>query len=132
MCRYFTEAVLDIFNCDYIIINNTLFEHNTGSGIDQISYRGNSGAVAIGYNNLTSNTFQEIEVSNSIFFNNSANANASFQTSTDIYTNYVYTGRGGALAVYKNAGIPTKLLTMIIRKCVFKKTMHAHMEVDYT
>ena len=83
-----------------------------------MSYRGNSGAVAIGYNNVGSNTSQLIQVYKSTFFNNSANANASFQTSSNTFTDRVHTGRGGALAVYQNS---SRNLSIIISKCNFTK-----------
>ena len=118
ICRYFTEAVLDIFNCHYILLYGTIFEHNTGSGIDQVSYRGNSGAVAIGYNNVGSNTSMLIQVYKSTFFNNSATANASFQTSTELSKTKIYTGRGGALALYQNKSGPNNL-TVNISNCNF-------------
>ena len=60
-----------------VLYLNILFEHNTGSGIDQVSYRGNSGAVAIGYDNVGSNTSMLIQVYMSTFFNNSATTNTS-------------------------------------------------------
>jgi hypothetical protein len=48
---YFTEAALDIFNCQDVLFNHTVIEHNNGTGIDTtVSYRGNSGGVAFGYN----------------------------------------------------------------------------------
>ena len=124
--RYFTEAVLDIFNCHYILIYGTIFEHNTGSGIDQVSYRGNSGAVAIGYNHVGSNTSMLIQVYKSTFFNNSATANTSLQTSTNIHVNRTYTGRGGALAVYQNTIEPNKL-AINISNCDFTQNYaHSH------
>ena len=116
--RYFSEAALDIFNCYYIIINETVFEHNIGSGMDKVEYRGNSGAVAVGYNNVPSNPLMLLQVTNSIFLNNSATATTSFQTSTNLFTNRVYTGRGGALALYQQYLTPNNL-TIIIKNCNF-------------
>ena len=116
--RYFSEAALDIFNCHYIIINETVFEHNIGSGMDKVEYRGNSGAVAVGYNNVPSNPLMLLQVTNSIFLNNSATATTSFQTSTNLVTNRVYTGRGGALALYQQYATPNNL-TIIIKNCNF-------------
>ena len=86
MYRYFTEAALDIFNCQDVLFNHTVIEHNNGTGIDTtVSYRGNSGGVAFGYN-MPENTIKlsTLRVFNSVFRNNRAVAVSSFQTSSQI------------------------------------------------
>ena len=118
LCSYFAESVLDIFNSFYVLINGTIFEHNIASGIDDVSYRGNSGGVAFGYNNIPSNQSMLLQVVSSIFMNNSATATSSFRSSTNLTADKIYTGRGGALAVYKSE-LALNNLTIIIRKCIF-------------
>ena len=94
-----------------------------------MSYRGNSVAVAIGYDNVGSNTSQLIQVYKSTFFNNSATTNTSFQTSTNIHVNRTYTGRGGALSKYNRTQQTGDKISVNV---ISLKTMHAHMEEGYT
>ena len=100
---YFTEAALDIFNCHSVVFSGNVLEHNTGSGRANISFRGNSGAVAIGYNNLSPHfTEPVLNVFNCTFYNNSASANGTHQGTQEIVSKGVFTGRGGGMAIYSN------------------------------
>lgn len=78
-----------------------IFEHNRGSGISTVSFRGNTGGVSFGFNNLPQQ-FESpyIHVSDCIFNNNTAAANSVFLTSSQAFARRVFTGRGGALAVF--------------------------------
>ena len=51
----FAEAALDIFNCHHILFNHSLLQDNSGTGIVNASYRGNTGGVSFGYNTLPVN-----------------------------------------------------------------------------
>ena len=67
---------------------------------------------------IGSNTSMLIQVSKSRFFNNSATANTSFQTSTELNITNIFNGRGGALALYQNKSGPNNL-TVNISNCNF-------------
>jgi hypothetical protein len=126
--RYFTEAALDIFNCQDVLFNHTVIEHNNGTGIDTtVSYRGNSGGVAFGYN-IPENTIKlsRLRVFNSVFRNNTAIAVSSFQTSSQIIADYIFSGRGGSMAVYSNASHHN--IRVHITDCKYRITLQSLME----
>ena len=120
MCRYFSEAALDIFNCQEVFLDNLDVTHNTGTGIVRDSYRGNTGGVAIGINSASVNFSASpvIEISNSIFTNNSALATSRFHTISQTSFDQVFTGRGGALGVFINESFYN--VTSVISNCIFK------------
>ncbi|XP_064397658.1 uncharacterized protein LOC135344383 [Halichondria panicea] len=47
----FTEAVFDLFNCETVQLEHSSFTNNSGTGILFETFRGNTGAVALGYTN---------------------------------------------------------------------------------
>ena len=71
--------------------------------MDITRLRGNSGGVAFGYNMPENITMPTIYISNSVFRNNSAIARKTFRTSSQTMAQLIYSGRGGAMAVYSNA-----------------------------
>ena len=86
----------------------------------QTSYRGNTGGVAFGYNTLPSHFSSPLlDVSNSIFWNNSATAENESLTTNQAYRRQFFTGRGGALAVFSNESYHN--LSVTISDCVFKE-----------
>lgn len=117
MYRYFQEAVLDLFNCVNLTLNGLLVEHNQGTGIVPLPYRGNTGAVAIGYNGLSPNlsATPTVSVSNSVFRNNSALATSRVISISATAFSQVFTGRGGALGVFVNESLHN--MTIAIRNC---------------
>ena len=102
----FREAVLDIFNCAHVTIANSNFSDNSGTGNIFLPFRGNTGAVSIGYNNNESSILainSNILVQNCSFTNNRAYASTeSYVTSNDIIARGIFTGRGGALGLLIN------------------------------
>ena len=117
--RFFTEAVLDVFNCHHVFMNDSLLENNQGSGIVNASYRGNTGGVSFGYNTLPLefNTPQLL-VSHSKFRNNRATATSAFRTSSQAFFAQIFTGRGGALAIFSNES--NHDLNLTISDCLFE------------
>ena len=118
MHRYFSEAALDVFNCKDILFNSTVLEHNRGTGIDTVKYRGNSGGVAFGYNMPENIAKPILRVTNSTFRNNSAIAESTFHTSSQTVLGRIYTGRGGSMAVYSNASHHN--ISVTISNCVYE------------
>ena len=114
LCRYFTEAALDVYNCHHVVLTSVTVEHNRGSGISGISYRGNTGGISFGYNNLPLHfSTPSVYVSDSIFSNNTAAADSVFLTSSQAFARRVFTGRGGALAVFCNESLASLNVTII-------------------
>ena len=125
MHRYFSQAALDIFNCKDILFNSTVLEHNRGTGIDTVKYRGNSGGVAFGYNMPENIAKPILRVTNSTFRNNSAIAESTFHTSSQTVLGRIYTGRGGSMAVYSNASHHN--ISVTISNCVYENNFaHYH------
>ena len=117
--RYFTEAVLDIYNCQSTSLTNSSFVDNTGSGISNSSYRGNTGAVSIGFNNVPDNiSFPNVQVSGCNFTNNSATARSVFRTSSQAFSSQIFSGRGGALGVFINESFYN--ISVVISDCRFE------------
>ena len=118
----FTEAVLDIYNSIHVTIANSNFNNNSGTGNVLLPFRGNSGAVAIGYNRGISTNFvthPNILVKNCSFTNNQANVftTESILTSSMIVTQGVFTGRGGGLGLLINQSFHN--VTALIADCQF-------------
>ena len=117
--RYFTEAVLDIYNCQSTSLTNSSFLDNTGSGISNSSYRGNTGAVAIGFNNVPADiSSPKVRVSGCNFTNNSATENSVFRTSSETFSSQIFSGRGGALGVFINESLHN--ISVVISDCRFE------------
>ena len=120
--RYFTEAVFDIFNCINVDISNCTFEYNRGSGLLFKSNRGNTGCLAIGYNDLNSSIDSvSVEIRNSKFVGNLATTTVDDPRLTDtslinlLGTN-VYRGRGGAIGIF----LHNVNATTLISDCLFQ------------
>ena len=116
----FREAALDIYNSAHITIANSNFSNNSGTGNVLLPFRGNTGAVAIGYNKekSISITNQTILVQNCVFTNNRANISTqSFLTSSNIVARGIFTGRGGGLGLLINESFHN--ITALIADCQF-------------
>lgn len=101
--RKFTEAVFDLFNCRSITISDSTFFDNQGTGISRISFRANTGAVAIGFNNIETDVLNPIiMVQHCNFTSNRATARSAFRTTSNAFFNRVFTGRGGGLGIFVN------------------------------
>ena len=116
----FSEAVLDIYNSVHVTITNSNFSNNSGSGNVLLPFRGNTGAVAIGYNKekSISITNQTILVQNCLFTNNQAKVSIqSFLTSSNIVNRGIFTGRGGGVGLLINESFHN--VTALITDCRF-------------
>ena len=112
----FSEAVLDIHNSVHVVISNSSFSNNVGTGNVFLPFRGNTGAVAVGYFEMKSVTNPTILIENCLFTKNQAKATSSYTTS-DILSGGVFTGRGGALGILINAS--SLNVTGLIKNCEF-------------
>ena len=104
MNRNFTEAVFDIYNCASILVADSTFVDNSGTGISRHSFRANTGTVSIGYNNIPAFNVSKIvtEVSHCTFINNRAMASRNVQSSSSAFSSQIFSGRGGAVGVFYN------------------------------
>ncbi len=99
--RHFSEAVFDIFNCESVNLEQSHFGSNSGTGILFETFRGNTGALSIGYVKYPHFLSQpRVSISNCEFFNNSALASSEFLTTERAVSNRVFTGRGGGLGIF--------------------------------
>ena len=91
---------MDIYNCQNVSLNRIILQDNAGNGRLLESVRGNSGAVAIGYNALPVEFINPtLTVLNSKFSRNRA---LGFLSPERAVTGQVFLGRGGGLALYMN------------------------------
>ena len=121
----FSEAALDIYNSAHVTIANSNFSNNSGTGNVLLPFRGNTGAVAIGYNKDESFIFipnPNILVQNCLFVNNQANVfTESILTSSMIVTQGAFTGRGGGLGLLINESFHN--VTALITNCRFHNNL---------
>lgn len=102
-CRYFSNAVFDIFNSIEVRIDNSSFENNTGLSTVNAPNRGNTGAVAIGYHNINTTVSPRptVSVTNSHFkYNNASVSDSLVATSTRVLTSQSYKGRGAGMGLF--------------------------------
>ena len=115
--RYFAEAVFDIHNSIHVTVFNCSFLHNRGTGVIQEPFRGNTGALSITYNNMSlSASNPNITVTSCNFTNNSALDTVN-RSSDQVFSSYIFTGRGGAMAVFVHENHSN--ITTYVRGCIF-------------
>ena len=117
--RSFSDAVFDIFNSIEVVINDSTFTNNIGQGLVNAPNRGNTGAVAIGYNNTNTTVSQPtVTVTGSTFLDNYANvSNSSLATSTRVLTSRSYKGRGAGMGIF--LGDSSNQISITIEGCSF-------------
>ena len=94
---------MDIYNCANISVVGSTFADNSGTGISRHSFRANTGAVSIGYNNIPA-FFSQISttVIHCTFTNNRATASRIVRSSSSTFYSQIFSGRGGAIGVFYN------------------------------
>lgn len=95
--------MFDIFNSAEVSITNSVFVDNSGTGISRYSFRANTGAVSIGYNNIPT-LFPQVsfEVTQCNFTNNRATALKQVKSTNVAFFSRIFSGRGGAVGVFYN------------------------------
>ena len=111
--RNFSEAVLDIFNCADVTIIESTFIDNSGTGISRHSFRANTGAVSIGYNNAPK-YFPGIiaKVVQCVFISNRATAANKVRSTNAAFFSRIFSGRGGGLGIFYNESYHNISLTI--------------------
>ena len=102
LCRGFTDTVLDIFDVSNVLVDNCTFVNNSNDGGGNASFRGNAGAIAIGYSNDSTyadamDDVYTIVIRNSTFINNTAKTS---RPTDEVLIQKIFSGRGGAVALY--------------------------------
>ena len=111
---------MDIYNCQSTSLTNSSFLDNTGSGISNGSFRGNTGAVAFGFNTLPAGiSFPNVQVRGCNFTNNSATALFRIRNPSQAVSSQIFSGRGGALGVFINESFYN--ISMVISECRFER-----------
>lgn len=95
--RYFFQGALDLYNCHFATVRDSVFEHNgPASIVKKEPYRGHSGGLSLGYYRITVNGGPTALVSNCTFRNNTSDPNsAAVQSTSDLFQRFAFTGRGG-------------------------------------
>ena len=128
-CRGFTASAVDLFNVNIIAMQDCLFE-NCSTNIGKDRFRGNSGAVSIGYyssgeekysldisdpvSSITNCTF----ISNSVILPPDQSATQINQALND----NIYLGRGGGVGIFIQESL-LRNITFIIEDCVFDRNI---------
>ena len=97
--------MFDIYNCASVLVADSTFVNNSGTGISRHSFRANTGAVSIGYNNIPAFNVSQIvtgKVSHCTFINNRAMASRNVRSSSSAFFSQIFSGRGGAIGVFYN------------------------------
>lgn len=134
MYRGFTDAVLDIFNVSNVLVDTCVFENNSNNGSGNDPFRGNAGAIAIGYSNMTSVSEYNIIIKNSMFIDNTALTN---RTTDEVLIQKIFSGRGGAVALYLPTPNSTAVFTSESNCFVNNRAasaggaIYAHLSGDY-
>ena len=99
-------------------ILNSLFEGNNGTGTSEVPFRGNTGAVSIGFYNIVSPKDLRVDVSNTTFVNNSALANGTFRSTSHAFFKGILPGRAGGLGVFIHEDYTN--VTVKVNNCTFQ------------
>lgn len=111
--RGFSEAVFDLYNNRNISITYSTFHDNQGTGISRYAFRGNTGAVAIGFNGVPMNYLEpKVFIFNCNFTRNRATASSLFRSSSGAFFNQAFSGRGGGVGVFFNEDVHNVSVTI--------------------
>lgn len=117
--RNFSEAVLDIYNCENVSLDHICLFNNFGQGLVRESVRGNTGGIAIGYNMLPPQFANPtLTISHCKFIGNEARG---FLSSEEAVMDQVFQGRGGGVGLYMNESQHD--IDIEITDCIFENNM---------
>jgi len=121
--REFKEAVFDIFNCQTVQLVQLLFHSNMGQKVFFEKFRGNTGAVAVGYREYPSYLNEpHVTISHSQFINNKVDLvpeAKNFTSAESVLTNSVFPARGGSLGILINESVAN--VTLNVNDCLFAR-----------
>ena len=118
--RNFIQGALDIYNCISVNVTSCVFEYNGPAAVVKPeTFRGHSGGLSLAYSSLE--VSPEFSVTDCNFTNNTADPSLGIQrTTSQVFRQRVFTGRGGGLVVLVNGVQP---VTGTIKNCVFSDNM---------
>jgi predicted outer membrane repeat protein len=118
--RHFFQGALDLYNCGFIRVTDSVFEHNGPTSIiKQDQYRGHAGGLSIGYNNISVSFGPVAYVSGCVFRNNTSDPTSDLvQTTSQLVQFSRFTGRGGGCAIPIN---PLYSLNATVENCLFEQ-----------
>ena len=119
MYRHFFQGALDLYNCNFIRVTDSVFEHNGPTSIiKQDQHRGHAGGLSIGYDDIPVPPGPVAVVSGCVFLNNTSNATSHvIQTTSDLAQFARFTGRGGGCAILIDSMYP---LNATVVNCLFE------------
>ena len=111
---------MDLFNCDFIRVTDSVLEHNGPTSIiKQDQHRGHAGGLSIGYNNISVSPGPVAYVSGCVFRNNTSDPTSDLvQTTSQLAQFARFTGRGGGCAILIN---PLYSLNATVENCLFEQ-----------
>ena len=110
--RNHEHGALNIFNCPNVTVRHCTFRNNTSTSyFTRKPFQGNSGGLSLGYNmELAPLSSVNVLVTECVFINNSADPPSHLSlTTTDLFQNYTFSGRGGGMALPVNATCPVNV-----------------------
>lgn len=115
--RYFFQGAVDLYNCDFVIVQDSIFEHNgPASIVKREPFRGHSGGLSLGYYRINVSGGPRALVSNCTFRNNTSDPNsATVQSTSDLFQFFAFTGRGGGCAFTIS---PSTSLTAVVEDSI--------------
>ena len=111
--RNHEHGALNIFNCPNVTVRHCTFRNNTSTSyFTRKQFQGNSGGLSLGYNmGLASLSSINVLVTDSVFINNSADPPSYlFFSTTGLMEEYIFTGRGGGIAMPVNVTCPVDVI----------------------
>ena len=106
--RNHEHGALNIFNCPNVTVRHCTFRNNTSTSyFTRKPFQGNSGGLSLGYNmELAPLSSVNVLVTDCVFINNSARL---FLTTNELFQNYIFSGRGGGMALLINVTCPVNV-----------------------
>ncbi len=118
--RYFFQGAVDLYNCDNVVVSNCTFEHNgPASVIKREEFRGHAGGLSLGYFHSRNVSSPIAKVTSCVFHNNTSDPLANIvQSTSQLFQDFVFSGRGGGCAITIN---PMNPLNATFEDCYFKE-----------
>ena len=107
--RNHEHGALNIFNSPNVTVKNCTFRNNTSTSyFTRKPFQGNSGGLSLGYNmELAPLSSVNVLVTDCVFINNSADPLPHlFFSTTRLFQDYFFSGRGGGMALPVNTTCP--------------------------
>ena len=110
--RNHEHGALNIFNSPNVTVKNCTFRNNTSTSyFTRKPFQGNSGGLSLGYNmKFAPLSSVNVLVTECVFINNSADPPSHlFLSSTGLFQNHTFSGRGGGIAIPINVTCPVNV-----------------------